>query len=138
MNNKMKDGCCDVENDGKEWPKDSEVARFPDITDPIRKALQVAMDKGDKVYEDGIEWTGLSQGTFTGACVQAPTVALHASNLTYSNEEQNRDVFVEIISIAVQLGMEQGRRIMIDKIKEYKFCFKMEQGQEIFDLLLKD
>lgn len=137
MNNKLDDGYPVTETEGKEWPEDNKVTRFSNITDPVRKALQVAMDKGDAVYEDGIKWTGLMQGKFTAAVAQAPTVALHAQNLTYSNKEQGRDVFTEIISIAVQLGIEQGRRMMVEKLDEYKFLFKAGPGKEIIESLIK-
>lgn len=138
MNNKLDDGYPVTETEGKEWPENSKVVRFSDITDPVKEALQVAMDKGDAVYEDGIEWTGLMQGKFTAAVALAPTVALHAQNLTYSNEEQGRDVYNEIISIAVQLGIEQGRRMMVEQLNEYKFLFGSEQGRTIIENLLKD
>lgn len=121
MNNKLDNGRSVVKTGGKEWPKDNEIAKFGDIADPVVEALKIAIKKGDKVYNEGIEWTGFTQGSFTAATVPDPSFALHAKNLTYSKKEQGRDVFTEIISIAVQLGIEQGRRMVADKLKEYEF-----------------
>ena len=118
MNNKVDEtGCPIIETEDKNWPDNNEMAMFMDIADPIREALQVAIEKGDKVYEEGIEWTGLEQGFSNSATIPNPSEMLHAYHLKYSNERQGRDVYTEIIGIAVQLGMEQGRRQIIEKLK---------------------
>ncbi|MHA1471071.1 MAG: hypothetical protein ACTSSP_11005, partial [Candidatus Asgardarchaeia archaeon] len=69
-----------------------------------------AMEKGDKVYEEGIEWEGLDRGKTERCANIHPSETLDAWHLTYSKEDQGRDVYEEIIGLAVQLGMEQGRR----------------------------
>ncbi len=137
MNNKLKKGAPDVKTPGKDWPENNEQANFEDIADPVVKALKVAIKKGNAVYKDGINWTGFKQGKLTRASVFPPTVALHAKNLTYSKKEQGRDVITEIVSIAVQLGIEQGRRMVVEDLERYKFLFKSEPGKEIIESLIK-
>lgn len=144
MNNKIdKDGYLDIEEKDKNWPADNKMARFPDISDPIREALQIAMDKGDKVYEDGIKWTGLRQGAHAAACSPDPSSTLHAYNLNYSMKEQDRDVYREIIAIAVQLGMEQGRRQIIEELKTLSLTLSavesiLSGGKEMLESITED
>ncbi len=139
MNNKIdKNGHLDIEREDKNWPADNKMVGFPDIADPIREALQIAMDKGEKVYEEGIEWTGLKQGFKNQATVPSPLEALHSYNLKRSNKKQNRDVFTEIITIAIQLGMEQGRREIIQELKEVSFVFSSETGKKVIEQITRD
>jgi len=137
MNNKVDKNKTPVVKKSKDWPAKNKVADFESIVEPLKKALQIAIDKGNKVYDEGIEWTGLKQGGKNSAIVFQPSEALHSINLKYSNEEQNRDVFTEILSIAVQLGMEQGRREIISELKEISFMFNsLTDHQEEIMLLL--
>lgn len=143
-NNKLdKNGYLDIEEKDKDWPADNKMARFPDISDPIREALQVAMDKGDKVYEDGIKWTGLKQGYHAAVCSPDPSSTLHAYNLNYSKTEQDRDVYREIIAIAVQLGMEQGRRQIIEELRTLSLTLSavesiLSGGKEILESITEN
>lgn len=138
MNNKLKNGIPYVKTGGKEWPNHNKMAIFADIADPVVKALKVAMKKNRAVYKDGIMWTGLKQGKLTEVTTLSPPATLHAKNLSYSKSDQGRDVFTEIVAIAVQLGMEQGRRTVIKELKEYSFLFTSKDGKAVIEHLIKD
>jgi len=105
MNNKVDKKGYPITKKDKEWPPDEQAADFEEITYPIVRVLKIAIKKGDKVYKEGIRWTGFKQGEESRATVPSPSVMLHAKNLKYSKEDQGRDVYTEIISIAVQLGI---------------------------------
>ena len=121
MNNKVDKKGYPITKKDKEWPPDEQAADFEEITYPIVRVLKIAIKKGDKVYKEGIRWTGFKQGEESRATVPSPSVMLHAKNLKYSKEDQGRDVYTEIISIAVQLGIEQGRRITLERAKDIFF-----------------
>ena len=131
MNNKVDKNGFAIAKKSKAWPNKNLMASFSDIVDPLREALQIALDEKKEVYKEGIEWTGLKIGRKNSATLFNPSEALHASNLTHANKSQNRDVFTEILSIAVQLGMEQGRREVINELKEVSFMFSSETGKKI-------
>lgn len=143
-NNKLdENGHLDIKEKDKDWPADNKMARFTDIADPIEKALWVAMIKGDRVYEDGIKWTGLKQGHHAGATSPDPSSTLHAYNLNYSKKEQDRDVYREIIGIAIQLGMEQGRRQIIEELRSLSLTLSAAEsilsgGKEMLESITKD
>lgn len=139
MNNKVDENNQPIVEEAKDWPPNNEIVTFgEDIVDPLREALRVAMDVGNKVYDEGIEWTGLKQGGDLSACIPHPSRALHSISLKYCHEEQGRDVFTEILSIAVQLGMEQGRRELISQLKKISFMFSSETGKKMIEKILKD
>lgn len=143
MNNEINKNELDVndsvigKNKGKKWPDKFGLVRFSSIVDPLRDALQTAMEKEDKVYEEGIEWNGLELGGRESATVFQPEAALHAQNLKHSKDSQDRDVFTEILSIAVRLGVEQGRREIRGKLYQLKFMFTSESGKAMIETLLK-
>lgn len=134
MNNKIDEFGIPIVKASKDWPDNNEMANFAEIVDPIRKALQVALDKGDKVYKDGIEWTGLKHGT--QSAIFDPSRTMHSVALKYCNENQSRDVFTEILSLAVQLGMEQGRREVKMKLKKISFMFTSKTGKNALKNIL--
>lgn len=138
MNNKIDKNKIPIAEEAKDWPANNKMADFGSIANPLREALQIAIDKGNKVYEEGIEWTGLKQGSINRSIVFQPSMALHSINLKYSNEEQNRDVFTEILNIAIQLGIEQGRREMITELKEISFMFTSETGKQMIDKIINN
>ena len=135
MNNKV-DNCGNpICKEAKEWPLNSEMAKFGEIVDPLREALQIALNKGDKVYSEGIEWTGLKQGK--GNPIFHPPRSLHSIGLSECKEHQNRDVFTEILSIAVQLGIEQGKRELKTELKEISFMLTSKHGEEMLQKILQ-
>ena len=93
----------------KKWPKNDETASFTDLTASAVSAIKFAYELKRKNKGKSIPITGLDTPDTT---IHGPSsVLLNAANLKYSEEEQGRNALVEIVSYAVRLGIEQGRRM---------------------------
>ncbi len=57
------------------------------------------------------DYQGYTQGKNELACCLDPETIFTAENLRYDKENQGRDALEVAVSVAVQLGIEQGRRI---------------------------
>lgn len=137
MNNKVdKDGNAIFEK-AKDWPDDNGMVSFDMLVSGLRKTLQIAIDKGDKVYEDGIEWHGLN-GLKNGhhPCICNIPETLHAEGLQY-HKERDRDAITTILGIAVQLGMEQGAREVKQEFQKMRCAFTSDLGKQAFDLIMR-
>jgi hypothetical protein len=135
MNNKVDERGSPITAEAYKWPSNNEMVIFDSLISQVREALQIAIDKGEKVYEDGIEWKGLEQGKICNHVALDPQDALHADSLSYSRENQ-RDAFEVIISIALQLGMEQGRRDTLKKIEDISCVFTSDTGKKAIEIML--
>ena len=93
-----------------EWPKDGSSLSFSDLADAVRKALRAAYSIKRKDRKRNIKWTGPPQGESCAHCCLAPADALTAESLKYNLDDQGRDALDVIIGIAIQMGIEQGRR----------------------------
>lgn len=100
----------------KKWPKDNKVEDFDKLITPVKKALKTAIKDGHKVYENGIGYDGYENGRYEQATCPTPDKALSADSLEYGLNEQGRDVFDVILTIAFQLGVEQGRRMTYERL----------------------
>lgn len=99
----------------KPWPSDGSAVQFDEITDPICTAICAAYRLTRRHPERDIPWNGLDIGDREkGACF-SPDEQLTADNLRYSLDEQGRDALAEIVGIAVRLGIEQGRRVLMQE-----------------------
>lgn len=138
MNNEVDDDGCPIVTRANDWPKDNKMAPFEGLVNSLRRALQVAIDKGDAVYDEGIEWNGLN-GVMNGnhPCVPNIPDQLHSEGLKYA-KERDRDAFTSILTIAVQLGMEQGAREVKGKLKEVQSMITQnsEYGQKILSSII--
>lgn len=103
----------------KKWPEQEKPVSFREITKPIKKAILFAYDIKRKNKRYSIPWKGLDIGEDSKVSCFSPDESLKYKNLKYSEREQGRDALDEIIGIAVQLGIEQGKRIFKKSI-EYK------------------
>ncbi len=108
----------------KEWPEDNKTVMFDELTEPIIKAIRFAYDVTRKNENKDIPWEGLDIGKSARACCFSPPEALAASNLRYSLDDQGRDALEEIVGLAVQLGIEQGRRVTYDDLSGRMDSFK--------------
>jgi hypothetical protein len=84
----------------KQWPNDGAPVKFSDIIDPLRKVLR----RG--------EYTGLDIGESLKAGCLSPDEALDPDTM----EENGRDRATVILTIAIQLGIEQGQRMKTGEI----------------------
>jgi hypothetical protein len=101
----------------KDWPKDNAPATFTDITAPVLRAVRYAYDLHRVNIDKDVPWEGLDIGERSKACSFSPPEALAAGYLAYSMEEQDRSALEVIIGVAVQLGIEQGRRMALEQQK---------------------
>lgn len=98
----------------KPWPKDGEPASFEDLTRPLVRAVRFAYDLKRKNRDKDIPWSGPEIGAREQTVALPAARQLSADNLRYSEEEQGRDALEEIIGLAVQIGIEQGRRLTMN------------------------
>jgi len=94
----------------KPWPKDNKTVSFDEIVKPLRDAVDQLyvlkrVNKGMDVH-----WDGLDIGEAEKVCSFSPDEKLSDAQLTYDDEEQGRDPMEVLLGLAVQLGIEQGRR----------------------------
>lgn len=93
------------------WPENDEPADFSQIADPIVKAIKFAYKIKRKNENKDIPWHGLNIGKSERATCPGPFDGLSMENLKWSLEDQGREAIEELVGLAVQLGIEQGRRI---------------------------
>lgn len=109
------------------WPKSpSECAAFEQLTEPILKALRFAYTLKRKNENVRIPWTGLGIGPDCAATCLCPEDALSKDSLAWALDEHGRDALEVIVQLAVQLGIEQGRRLALHKQKE-RLCLPLIQ-----------
>lgn len=90
---------------------DAKPFDFGEMADACRRALEFGFKLEPKNKGKNIPWTGPD---YKHANHFAPREALKAERLRYAEEDQGRDKLDEIISVILQLGIEQGRRIRRD------------------------
>ena len=96
----------------KKWNKNKiKTARFSDLADPVIKAIKFAYKLERRNEDKDIKWTGYDIGERDKITCFSPDEKLTAESLAFALEDQDRDALSEIITVAVQLGIEQGRRI---------------------------
>lgn len=95
----------------KKWPAGGEPATFERLVGPVRDALEQAYTMVRKDRRRGIRWNGPPIGEAERAMCLEFDDALRASSLKESEIDQGRDALDTILGIALQLGIEQGRRI---------------------------
>ncbi len=95
----------------KPWPKGGKTVSFHEITEPIMNALRFAYSLHRKNEEKDIPWEGLDIGESQKATCFVPDENLSADSLAFQLEDQGRTPLEVIVGIAVQLGIEQGRRV---------------------------
>ncbi len=95
----------------KPWPKDDKTVSFHEVTDPIMEALKFTHSIKRKNTAMDVPWKGLDIGESQKATCFVPDENLTADSLAFQLEDQGRTALEVIIGIAVQLGMEQGRRV---------------------------
>jgi len=98
----------------KSWPEDDKPIDFEQLSAPLVRAVRFAYKLQRQNTDKDIPWSGPEIGKDCAATCLPPKTALSAKNLAYSNDEQGRDALTEIIGLAIQMGIEQGRRITMD------------------------
>ncbi len=91
----------------KTWPKNGEPADFEQLVAPIQKAINFAYNLERKNKDKRIPYKGFDSENHSIDINKL----LSAENLHYSEEDQGRDALCILVGLAVQLGIEQGKRI---------------------------
>jgi len=96
----------------KEWPTDGEVVDHIDLVMPLRRALDHHYELVRKENVGDTPYDGYNIGKEDRAQSHSPSERLSAGILAEAEDnDSRRDPATEIISLAVQLGAEQGRRL---------------------------
>ena len=95
----------------KAWPKNDKPASFEDIVAPLKAAIKFAYKMSRRNINKNIQYKGFDIGQAQFATCFHANETLSAKHLKFTLEDQGRDALEEILGIAVQLGIEQGRRI---------------------------
>lgn len=96
----------------KKWPKDDKPASFEDLTKPFELAIKFAFKLTRKNKDLGIPYSGYDNGDLTG-CPGIQQL-FSKESLDYNLGDQGRDALTVIVQAAIQVGIEQGRRIAMD------------------------
>jgi hypothetical protein len=112
----------------KQWPKDGKPVLFSDIADPLVQAMADAVGngmvravpvkrRGGYAFRSNtsdlasIDYHGYDIGEDDKATCNSPEYRLSGEGLRFDWTDQGRTPAEVIIGLAVQLGIEQGRRI---------------------------
>lgn len=95
----------------KGWPADGGPLDFEAISRPVLHAIRFAYTLERRDRRKNIPWRGPEIGESMRACSPLAKERLKAHRLAYAEEDQGRDTLEEIVGLAIQLGIEQGRRI---------------------------
>ena len=94
----------------KEWPSDGDAVRLADLVNPLRVVAD-HLYKLKRLPLVDVPYNGFTIGAEELVGSFSPEQRLAATSLQYEDEEQRRDAMRVLLSIAVQLGIEQGRRL---------------------------
>lgn len=108
----------------KQWNKDGEPEAFSDLVDGLYDALMKALSMREGVYQHGLPYDGYEVGGAVHHVNYTAEERFEADNLRIEKEDHGRDVFNVILSTAVHLGIEQGKRAYFQEIKD-----KLEIGE---------
>lgn len=89
------------------WPADNKPADFAHIVEPLARWFRMYQEGRLEIYD------GLPLGRREAAGSLQPVDALTPNSLAYNLTDQGRDVLDVILGLAVQLGIEQGRRLPV-------------------------
>lgn len=107
----------------KQWPTDGSPVRFDDLLTPCRNALW----KG--------EYQGYDIGERDKACCLSPDETLSPEGLDRARE-RGQDRAAVVLSVAIQLGIEQGRRLKMQEVERLmRAAIRDQQFGEAADLL---
>ncbi len=96
--------------ESKAWPAKG-TANFEDLTGPVCEAIRFAYDLSRKNQSRPIPWTGYTIGAQELVGGSPPHLRLERDNLYYDQHDQGRPALEVLVGIAVQMGIEQGRRM---------------------------
>lgn len=94
------------------WPENArETVSFTKLSDPLVKATKHYYSLRRKNVGKDVDYKGYNVGNTTLVCSPPPDETLTADCLAY-HKERDRDAAEVIIGIAIQIGIEQGQRLL--------------------------
>ena len=87
------------------WPDTAVPVNFEALVEPLARWLRSYIGGRVEIYD------GLPLGDQESAGALQPIDALTPASIDYALTHQGRDVYDTIIGLAIQLGIEQGRRL---------------------------
>ena len=93
-----------------DWPSSDGILSFEDLTNPICEAIRTIYTLKKHDYGD-IKWTGPALPKFLAVTCLTFDERLTKAMLDYDAEDQGREPLEVLVGMAVQLGMEQERRM---------------------------
>jgi hypothetical protein len=94
------------------FPRQSKIVRFDKVTGAVKTHLKSQFSFRRINRKKDLTWRGPSLSRFLAAGCLPYGDHFKAGNLRYSEQEQGRDAMTEILGTVVQVGMEQGRRLV--------------------------
>ena len=125
----------------RKWPKDDKPVDFEDIIFPLVEAFKFSYELNRKNVDKSIPWRGLPQGKSCRHVCPEHTDVLKLESLRYAWDSQGRDLIETLMIIAVQLGIEQGRRMYLTKdynFKTWAGYFEIEIDKAIIEELKRE
>ncbi len=96
-----------------DWPtEEDKVIPFYLLADAVRKAFDYTFKVKDIAPDSDIPWSGPPLGKRERATCLPPIERLQNENLQWDLEDQGRDKLDALICLAIQIGIEQGRRCL--------------------------
>ena len=95
--------------DKLEWPENGDPLMFEDLCASVRRSIDSAYKLKVKNLSEGIPWNGPELGQ-EDEHLDDPSKKLTGDYLRWARRERKIDALDVIIAIALQVGMEQGRR----------------------------
>lgn len=94
----------------KKWPKKNKTVMFSELADSVRGAIEFTYKFERQNMHRNVPWSGYDIGEDVKAGCTGPEDSLKKNSLAWELDDQGRDALDVIIRIALQLGIEQGRR----------------------------
>lgn len=116
----------------KKWPGNDKPAYFEDIAESFVKAVKFAYNIDRKNIDKSIPYNGYENGDLA-SCPSIKTL-FNKESLEYNLNDQGRDALTIIIQAAIQVGIEQGRRIAMNSSEVETLKIQAKIGE----LLCKD
>ena len=119
------------------WPSNPrETVAFSALAEPIIKAIRWGYKLSRRRRGEDVPYEGLDLGKSMKASCLPPDELLRAENLDYSEEDQGRDLLEELVGLAIQLGIEQGRRIEAEQRGPWDVIASPEHLDALADAVL--
>ena len=99
------------------WPDNAKPADYDDMHRPLREAFEFCYDLTRKNIDKDMPWAGLPQGRSCSAACFDHHESLTVDSLAFELDDQGRDALDVLIRVAIQVGLEQGRRSVSEDLK---------------------